>query len=81
MTEPTPLEIIRSALQVSTDEQSGDGWTVAHFVCVMGLDRMGPDGVETAVSVCSPDVQADYITEGLLAQGERLRDAAHEEME
>jgi hypothetical protein len=51
------------------------GWAVSHYAVVVGLEHITADGIETGVGLYMPDGQPDYVTEGLLAQGERLRDA------
>jgi hypothetical protein len=70
---------LREALQKALDEQ-GDGWNVAHYVTVAGLERLSGDGCETTTYVYAPG-QPDYITEGLLLSGERFYTAVDEEPE
>ncbi len=49
------------------------GFTVSHYIVVVGIERLTADGIETGVGFYIPDGQAGYVTEGLLAAGDRLR--------
>lgn len=76
MTEP-----IKDGIQARIDVDR-PGFRVAHYVAVVGLERFTADGdVETAISLYYPDGQPDYVIEGLLMQGERLRDYVDEDTE
>ena len=62
----------RAAVQAILDA-AGDGWTLAHYVIPMGIERMSADGhVEHTFWLYNPPNQADYITEGLLAHAADL---------
>ena len=75
---------ILAAIQQSLDT-GGDGWcgwSVAHYVVVIGLARVTADGeVETDECLRSPDGQPSYTTEGLLIHGERMWDQIESESE
>lgn len=46
----------------------GDGWHLAHYAVVMGIQKLDSDGTVTNASwIASPVDQADYITEGLIS--------------
>lgn len=62
---------IRAAIQQILDE-AGDGWTLSHFVVVVGLERMSSSGVESTAWLYMPDGQPAYVTDGLLASAERM---------
>jgi hypothetical protein len=74
-------EPILAGLQTAIDRDvNGAGWTVAHYAAVVGLQRLTADGqIETTIALYYADGQADYTTEGLLVQGDRLRAQVYEE--
>ena len=62
-------ESIRETLQAVVDAIDGT-WTVAHYVAVVGMQRVADDGsIETRVMIAQPDGQPDYVAEGLLSAG------------
>lgn len=68
-----PYERLRGALQYLLNSE-GDGWTLSHYVVVMGLQRMDSDGcIENTVWVTMPVEQADYVTDGLVTTAEEMR--------
>ncbi len=67
---------LRQALQ-DVLNQCGDGYMLAHYVIVMGIQRMDGDGrVVSSSWVAAPEDQADYVTDGLLAAAEEMRAGA-----
>lgn len=65
---------LREVLQQILDGEA-DGWILNHYLIVMGLQKIGPDGqVETTAWVTSPNDQADYVTDGLLAAAVDMRE-------
>jgi hypothetical protein len=67
MSEPS----LDAALQARLDEEA-EGWRLAHYVAVVGIERMSSDGsVETDVARYTADGQAEYVTEGLLLNADR----------
>jgi hypothetical protein len=77
------IDLVRDALQVHVNEVGADagngGWLVAHWVAVMGLYRINEDGTtETRPVLTAPLEQADYITDGLVAQVPELLDMCKE---
>lgn len=48
-------------------DQEGDGWTLSHWIVIMGIERMNSDGaVDSAVWIAKPAEQAEYVTDGLI---------------
>lgn len=46
----------------------GDGWTLSHWIGILGIERMNGDGaVDSAVWICKPADQAEYVTDGLIS--------------
>lgn len=71
----TPADKIRQALQDALNAE-GDGWILNHWVVVMGLEQMQPDGqVKTSAWLTHPEHQPDYITDGLVSTAGELREA------
>ena len=63
---------LRAAIQAVLDDE--EGWLLTHYVVIMGCNRMNPDGRVTSTAwMCSPDDQADYITQGLLAAADEMQ--------
>ncbi|AGT12238.1 hypothetical protein PBI_VELVETEEN_31 [Mycobacterium phage Velveteen] len=61
-----PADPVRAAIQESLDAQ-GDGWQVAHYVVVAGLERITGDRMDLgATTIITPVGQPDYLTEGLV---------------
>ena len=74
----TLADRIRNAIQAVIEADEGaQGWTVAQYVIVMGLERILSDG---SIEACSwywhPADQADWMTAGLLEAGLELRAGA-----
>ena len=64
---------IRNGIQKALDSM-GDGWTAAHYIVCLGLERVTSDGeLETCGFWLAPPEQADYITDGLLMAVEESR--------
>ena len=71
----TPMDKLRDAIQAVLDS-AGDGWHLAHYVVVTGIQRLNSEGhVDTAVWTAAPIDQAEYITDGLLTSAEEIRSA------
>jgi hypothetical protein len=69
----TAHDRLREAIQGLLNE-SGDGFILAHYVVVLGIQRVNSAGeIVSAAWVASPKDQADYVTDGLLAAGEEMR--------
>ncbi|QFP96420.1 hypothetical protein SEA_MODRAGONS_36 [Mycobacterium phage Modragons] len=61
-----PADPVRAAIQESLDAQ-GEGWQVAHYVVVAGLERITGDRMDLgATTIITPVGQPDYLTEGLV---------------
>jgi hypothetical protein len=56
---------IREGIQKVLDIH-GDGWTVAHYVCCIGLERLTNGEVRTASWQYAPPDQPHYVIPGLL---------------
>lgn len=71
MTAQTAHERFRAALQALLDaEIEEEGWMLDHYVVVMGIQKIDPNGkVSSSSCMTVPDDQADYITAGLLDAG------------
>lgn len=66
------MDPIKAAIQEWLDTD-GDGWQITHFAVVMGLERIR-DGVwENAPFLYSPQLQPDYVTDGLLVKADELQ--------
>jgi hypothetical protein len=64
---------LRAAIQQTLDIL-GDGWTLASYVCVMGLERVGGDGtLETIPWWTTPAGQAQWVTDGLIIALDDMR--------
>lgn len=62
-----PLDQLRASLQYLLDCE-GDGWQLAHYVVVMGLQKVKPDGsIGNAAWLAAPTDQPDYVTDGLIS--------------
>ena len=63
---------LRAAIQAVLDDE--EGWLLTHYVVIMGCNKMTADGKVTSTAwMCSPDDQADYITQGLLAAADEMQ--------
>lgn len=47
----------------------GDGWSVAHYVVTVGLERFSDGEMEVGTFIHVPPSQPDYISSGLLLEG------------
>lgn len=57
---------LTEAIQAVLDDE-GDGWSLSHWIVIMGIERMGSaGGVESSVWITKPDEQAEYVTDGLI---------------
>ena len=64
---------IKTAIQAMLDAY-GDGWNVAQFVIVMGIERVNSDGrLESAPWLFTPRDQPEWMTDGLLDAANTLR--------
>ena len=63
---------IRQAIQTMLDE-CGDGWQVAQFVVVMGLERVRDGEIESSPWLWAPPQQPDWQTDGLLEAATEMR--------
>jgi len=67
------MDGLRAAIQQQLNN-CGDGWSVAHWVVAVGLERVTADGaVESATWAITPPEQPDYVTDGLLLAVEEAR--------
>lgn len=68
-----PFDKVAEAIQGLLDA-AGDGYHLAHWVVVMGIQKMDTDGgIANSAWLAVPANQADYITDGLLANAEEMR--------
>lgn len=64
---------IKQAIQAMLDNY-GDGWNVAQYVIVLGIERVTSEGrLETAPWVFTPRDQPEWMSDGLLEAGCGLR--------
>ena len=70
-----PWGDLRRALQAVLDEE-GDGWLLAHYVAVLGIERVSAADIKTSVWIAVPNTQPDYVIDGLLKAATDLRDTA-----
>ena len=74
-------ETVKSSLQRVIDQIDGS-WSVAHYIAVVGLQRIGSEGqIETCAFITHPEDQASYINEGLIHRGLYLLEADCDEEE
>lgn len=67
------MDGVRAAIQALLDGY-GDGWSAAHWVVAVGLERVTADGgVESGSWAITPPGQPDYVTDGLLLAVEEAR--------
>lgn len=73
-TQPlNPFDRLRQDLQYLLDCE-GDGWQLAHYVVVLGIQKLSDDGhIQNASWIAVPIDQADYITDGLIESAEIMR--------
>lgn len=68
-----PFDRLRDNLQYLLDCE-GDGWQLAHYCVVLGIQKIGEDGhIQNASWIAVPIDQADYITDGLIESAELMR--------
>lgn len=68
-----PFDRLRASIQYLLDCE-GDGYQLAHYVVVLGLQRMNATGhVENTVWITMPIDQPDYVTDGLVTAAEEMR--------
>ena len=68
-----PFDRLRQCLQYLLDCE-GDGWQLAHYVVVIGMQKIGADGqISNAAWMASPLDQPDYVTDGLISSAEDMR--------
>lgn len=68
---------IRAGLQAALDECDGD-FRVAHYVVIVGCERICDGQLEVATSMFSDPMQAAYITDGLLLKAHELQAVSEE---
>lgn len=83
MTAMTAHERLRAALQALLDAEDDDGgWLLDHYVVVMGVQKIDPDGkVNSSSCMIVPEDQADYVTTGLIDSAVDMNADATEEFE
>ena len=70
---PNPFDVLRQAIQNVLDS-AGDGYQLAHYVVVMGIQKIDADGAVTSSAwLAHPIDQADYVTDGLLNSADEMR--------
>ena len=70
---PNPWANLRMAFQYLLDCE-GDAYQLAHFVAVLGIQKIDQTGALTSISwLVVPSEQVDYITQGLLDSAEDMR--------
>jgi hypothetical protein len=63
---------LRDALQEVLDD-AGDGWQLAHYTIVLGIQQMTSDGhVSSCAWMLNPIDQPGYVTEGLLSAADSM---------
>jgi hypothetical protein len=63
---------LRDALQDVLDD-AGDGWQLAHYTIVLGLQQMNSDGhITSSTWMLQPIDQPGYVTEGLLSAADSM---------
>ncbi|MCH9729822.1 MAG: hypothetical protein K0U84_09135 [Actinomycetia bacterium] len=67
----TPAQAVEAALQLLLDS-CGDGWTLANYVVVMGLQKVDDDGVASEAWVYPAPNQPHWVTTGLLVETDGL---------
>jgi hypothetical protein len=78
----TANERLRAALQAVLDAENSEGWLLDHYVVVMGVQKIDPDGKVTSASwLTAPEDQGDYVTMGLLDSAVGMQSDATEEVE
>lgn len=76
-----PHDRLRASLQYLLDCE-GDGYQLAHYAVVMGLQKMDSSGVVSNTTwMAVPQDQPDYVTDGLVQAAEDMRATAESEDE
>lgn len=71
------LDKLRAAIQDVVDaEDQGEGWCLAQFVIVMGLERVVDGRIQATSWYWHPPDHADWMVTGLLESGIEMRAAA-----
>jgi len=68
-----PEDHIRVAIQGLLDSL-GDGWTLAQYVIIMGIERVTDGEIEATSWYWCPSSQPEWMTDGLIDHGVRLRE-------
>lgn len=68
---------IRDGIQAALDSCDG-GFQVAHWVVIVGCERINGGELEVATSMFSDPMQAEYITDGLLMKAHELQAISEE---
>jgi hypothetical protein len=68
------MDSILDGIQQRLDTE-GEGWQAAHYVVVIGLERITGDGVEHHSCMYNAANQPDYITTGLLDKADEMSTA------
>ena len=68
-----PEAQIRVAIQALLDSL-GDGWGLAQHVIIMGIERVVDGEIEATSWYWTPPSQPDWMTDGLIDHGMRLRE-------
>lgn len=63
---------IREGIQKAIDS-CANGFHVAHYVVIVGCERINDGDLEVATSMFSDPMQAAYITDGLLMKAHDLQ--------
>jgi hypothetical protein len=66
---------ILAGLQDAIDKDDDGTWRVSYYAAIVFYERLDADGeLIHGLSLYSKDGQPDFITEALIAQGDRLRE-------
>ena len=71
----SPMDKLFEAIQSILNE-AGDGWTLGHFACVTGIERLVDGVVESTVWTIIPADQPTWMTGGLLGTALDIQDTA-----
>lgn len=70
-------DYIRDGIQAALDE-CDSGYQVAHYVVIVGSERITNGELEVATAMFSGPLQAGYITDGLLMKAHELQAISEE---
>ena len=71
--KPADQDPVAAAVQSVLDTY-GDGWSLAHYVVCIGLERVTADGeVESTPFWLAQPGQAEYVSDGLLRRVDEIR--------